>query len=351
MTRLLLAGTGLIGARHLAHIEAHPDLTLTGIVDPDPSRRAHGSAPGFESFDDVDVDVDGVVIATPTGSHATLTIEALTRGWHVLVEKPVADTLEAADAMIAAADGARRHVLVGHHRRHHPRVAKLHEMVTGGRIGVPVAASLMWLMRKPDAYFDVEWRAGFDGAPIKQNLIHDVDMLRWILGEVRDVAGLASNAIRGAARPESGGAVLRFESGAIATLTYADTTPTPWGFEAGTGESPHIPRTGQDSLRIAGTAGAVEFPSLRVWSGADHWNEEPRPSETKVDDAVPLIRQLEHFAEVIAGRAVPVVDAASARATLDVILRIEQTAGAIAKTRHHGVHNEPQPRFAQSKKE
>ncbi|UWQ16439.1 Gfo/Idh/MocA family protein [Jannaschia sp. M317] len=327
MTRLLLAGTGLIGTRHQAHIEAHPDLVLAGIIDPDPARRAHPTVPGFASIDDVDVAADGIVLATPTGSHAPLTIAAARRGWHVLVEKPVADTLENADAMIAAADAAGVKVLVGHHRRHHPRVAKLQAVLASGRLGQPVAASLMWLMKKPDDYFAVDWRAGIDGAPIKQNLIHDVDTLRWLFGEVTDVVGLASNAVRGAARPESGGAVLRFDSGVTATIAYADTTPTPWGFEAGTGESPHIPHTAQDSLRIACTHGAIEFPSLRVWSGAAHWNEEPKPTQEDAPDGIPLVRQLEHFAEVIAGRATPVVDAASARRTLEVILRIEETAG------------------------
>jgi len=326
MTRLLLAGTGLIGARHLAHIEAHPDLTLAGIIDPDPMRRAHSTAPGFSTLDDVDVPADGIVLATPTGTHAPLSIAAVERGWHVLVEKPVADSQEAADAMIAAALAAGRQILVGHHRRHHPRVVKLKEIVASGRLGRPVAASLLWLMRKPDDYFDVPWRAGIDGAPIRQNLIHEVDMLRWLLGEVTAVVGLGSNAVRGAARPESGGAVLRFEDGAVATLTYSDTTPTPWGFEAATGENPHIPRTGQDSLRIACTGGAVEFPSLRVWSGAADWSEAPTRSEIDAPDGIPLIRQLGHFAEVIAGRAAPLVDAASARRTLDVILRIEETA-------------------------
>ena len=328
MTRLLVAGTGLIGARHLAHIEAHPDLTLAGIVDPEPKVAA--KAPVFAAIGDVDVAADGIVIATPTATHAPLSIAALERGWHVLVEKPVADSLEAADAMIAAAERAGTRVLVGHHRRHHPRVAGLREIVASGRLGQPVAASLLWLMRKPDDYFDVDWRAGMDGSPIRQNLIHDVDMLRWVLGEVTEVVGLASNAVRGAARPESGGAVLRFDGGAVATVTYSDAAPTPWGYEAGTGENPHIPRTGQDSLRIACTKGAVEFPSLRVWSGARTWNEAPSPTETDVAEGVPLVRQLEHFAEVIAGRAEPVVDAASGRATLDVILRIEAASGMAA---------------------
>jgi predicted dehydrogenase len=326
MTRLLLAGTGLIGARHLAHIEGHPDLTLAGIVDPEPGRRRHGLAPGFASLDEVNVAADGIVIATPTSTHAPLTEAAVARGWHVLVEKPVAGSIAEADGMIAAARAARRQVLVGHHRRHHPRVAKLREIVASGRIGRPVTASLMWLMKKPEAYFDVPWRAGIDGAPIRQNLIHDVDMLRWCLGEVVDVAGFGSNAVRGAARPESGGAVLRFEGGAVATVTYADTTPTPWGFEAATGESPHIPVSGEDCLWIAGTSGAVSFPSLRVWTGAAHWGEAPAVETVEVQDGVPLVRQLEHFAEVIAGRAMPLCDAASGRANLAAVLAIEATA-------------------------
>ncbi len=322
MTRLLMAGTGLIGQRHMTHILDHPYLTLAGVIDPMPERRPEG-VPGFASLQDVDIAADGIVIATPTSTHAPLTLAALERGWHVLVEKPVADDLEAAQSMIDAARAVDRKILVGHHRRHHPRVAKLKEIISSGALGQPVTASMLWTMRKPDEYFDVAWRAGMDGAPIKQNLIHDVDTLRWLFGEVVHVSGFGSNAVRGAARTESGGAVLGFDGGMAVTIAFADTTPTPWGFEAGTGESPSIPKTGQDFLRIACTRGAVEFPSLRVWSGAASWNDLPEASDTPVDDAVPLIRQLEHFADVIAGRAEPLVSAEEARATLDVILQIE----------------------------
>lgn len=333
MTRLLIAGTGLIGHRHLRHIEEHPDLHLAGIVDPEPENRAHASAPGFASLDEVDVPADGIVLATPTSTHAPLTLAALDRGWHVLVEKPVADTPEAADAMVARSEATGLHVLVGHHRRYHPCVRMLKDILDSGRLGRPVAASLLWLMKKPDDYFDVDWRAGMDGAPVKQNLIHDVDILRWLFGDVVQVCGIGSNAVRGAARTESGGAVLGFDSGVTVTIAFADTTPTPWGFEAGTGESPSIPRTHQDSLRIACTHGAVEFPSLRVWSGAESWNEAPVREETEVAETVPLIRQLEHFADVIAGRADPIITARDARETLAAILQIEaatRPAGVVA---------------------
>lgn len=331
VTRLLVAGTGLIGHRHAAHIDAHPDLTLAGIIDPDPTRRAHPSTPGFASIKDVDVAAQGIVLATPTETHLPLTQAAAQRGWHVLVEKPVAETSAQADALIEATKVAGVHLLVGHHRRHHPRVARLKELLDEGHIGTPVAAQLMWLMRKPDDYFDVDWRKGMNGAPIKNNLIHDMDMLGWLFGPVADVTGFGSNAIRGAGRTESGGVALRFVSGVILTIVFADTTPTPWGFEAGTGESPAIPHTAQDSLRIAGTKGGIEFPSLTVWSGADTWTERPEPHVHQVAEGVPLLRQLEHFARVIAGHEAPLVTGEAGKAALEIIERIE------AATRPDGV--------------
>ena len=322
MTRLLVAGTGLIGARHLHFIEADPALTLAGVVDPAP--KAAADAPVFADLAAVDVPADGIVVATPTATHAALTIAALERGLHVLVEKPVADGLEAADRMIAAAAAHGRHVLVGHHRRHHPALARLREIVRGGAIGTPVAASVLWLMGKPDDYFDAPWRRGLDGGPVRQNLIHDVDMLRWLLGDVTAVAGLASNAVRGTARPESGGVALRFAGGAVATILYSDAAPSPWGWERAMGEAaPAIPYTGEDFLRVAGTAGSVEFPSLRVWSGAATWHDRPVPAREPVPAGEPLARQLAHFADVVAGRADPLCDAAAGRANLDVVLRVE----------------------------
>ena len=65
MTRLLVAGAGLIGARHAAHIAAHPEMELVGVIDPSPSVDTFG-APRFDRLEDVDVTAEGVVIATPS---------------------------------------------------------------------------------------------------------------------------------------------------------------------------------------------------------------------------------------------------------------------------------------------
>ena len=324
MVKLLLAGTGLIGHRHMQHILEHPDLELVGIIDPLITDEKIEGITTYHSLSDVNKRADGIILATPTETHADLTIQSLEMGLHVLVEKPVAASLLEADKMIRASEKTGLSILVGHHRRHHPLVNETINIIKSGKIGRPVAASLMWLMRKQDEYFDVDWRRGLDGGPVKQNLIHDVDTLRAFFGEIVSVVGLGTNMVRNAKRHENGGVVLGFDTGMVATITFSDATPTPWGFEAGTGESPYIPKTNQSSMFIACTNGGLEFPTLKLWSGASNWNEKPIMEHQDIPEAVPLVRQLEHFSDVIRGKVTPIVDAKSARETLAVILQIEQ---------------------------
>ena len=331
MVKLLLAGTGLIGHRHMQHILEHPDLELVGVIDPLITDEKIEGVKTYHSLNDVNNVAEGIILATPTDTHADLTIQSLEMGMHVLVEKPVAATLLEADKMINASEKTGLSILVGHHRRHHPLVNETINILNSGKIGRPVAASLMWLMRKQDEYFDVDWRRGIDGGPVKQNLIHDVDTLRAFFGEIVSVVGSGTNMVRNAKRHENGGVVLGFDTGMVATITFSDATPTPWGFEAGTGESPYIPKTNQSSMFIACTNGGLEFPTLKLWSGASNWNEKPIMEHQNISEAVPLVRQLEHFSDVIRGKAAPIVDAKSARETLAVILQIEQATMPAAK--------------------
>lgn len=324
MTRLLVAGGGQIGSRHIAHIIAHPHLTLAGVIDPDPAVRAGVDAPGFASIDAVDVPAHGIVLATPSDLHADHAGQSAARGWHMLIEKPVAGTMEQADRIVEATRAAGVRALVGHHRRYHPKVTALKEILQSGEIGVPVLASLIWALKKPDTYFDMPWRSGAQGSPVLINLVHEVDLLRFLLGEIIHVSGFGSRRVRGKEKLESGGVTLGFEDGCVATLAFSDATPSPWAFEAGTGENPNIAATRQDNLRIAGTVGAIEFPSLTIWSGAGDWSQAPVPVARPADGELPLVAQLTHFADVIAGRVEPHIDAEEARKSLEHTLKIER---------------------------
>ena len=116
MVKLLLAGTGLIGHRHMQHILEHPDLELVGIIDPVINDEQISGVKTYKSLNELNTVADGIILATPTDTHADLTIKSLEMGMHVLVEKPVAASLLEADKMIIASKKTGLHVLVGHHR-------------------------------------------------------------------------------------------------------------------------------------------------------------------------------------------------------------------------------------------
>lgn len=320
MKRLLVLGGGLIGIRHVQAVQAHPNCTLVGLVDPDPTIKT--DAPRFATLAEVTAPVDGVIIATPTHLHATHGIEAARRGWHMLIEKPVAGSVEKAQRLgqVLRATGVKS--LVGHHRRYHAPVQQLKQLLADQAIGRVITATLIWAMRKPDDYFQGNWRSA-GGSPVMINLVHDIDLLRFCLGEITASSALRGRSLRGAERVESGAIALAFENGATGTISFADTAPSPWGFEAGIGENPHIGVTGQDMLWITGTKGAVSFPSLTLWRGAD-WSDAAKRANLVRHENMhpPLMAQLDHFLEVMDGAA-PLIDVADATRSLAVAAQIE----------------------------
>ncbi|MFK7870029.1 MAG: Gfo/Idh/MocA family protein [Roseobacter sp.] len=320
MKRLLVVGGGLIGIRHCETIAAHPACELVGLVDPDMDIQI--DAPRYADIAEVTAPVDGVVIATPTALHAQMGIEAARRGWHMLIEKPVANDLVQSKALLAAVRRAKVGALVGHHRRYHAPVQQLRSLLKEGAVGRPVTATLIWAAAKPDAYFNGNWRAA-GGSPVMINLVHDIDLLRFLLGEIQQTSSLRGAGFRGKTRIESGAVALAFASGATGTITFADVAPSPWGFEAGTGENPNIGTTHQDMLWITGTKGAISFPSMQLWCGSD-WSKPAiqRPLTKAQNENPPLAAQLDHFLEVMDG-ATPLISVEDAIETLKTTLTIE----------------------------
>ncbi|MEM9636842.1 MAG: Gfo/Idh/MocA family oxidoreductase [Pseudomonadota bacterium] len=320
MKRILVVGGGLIGIRHVDAVQAHPGCALVGLADPDMSIAP--DVPRFADMAEVTDPVDGVVIATPTQLHARHGTYAAGRGWHMLIEKPVADDPADARALRDAVKRAGVGSLVGHHRRYHAPVQQLKSLIEKGAIGRVVCANLIWAMRKPDDYFAGNWRAA-GGSPVMINLVHDIDILRFVVGEIAAVSALRGAGLRGQGRIESGAVALAFENGATGSLSFADTSPSPWGFEAGTGENPNIGTTGQDMMWIMGTDGAISFPSMTLWSGTDWAQPARQVTVDKAENAKPpLAAQLDHFLQVIDG-APPLIDVADAARTLDIALQIE----------------------------
>jgi predicted dehydrogenase len=249
----------------------------------------------------------------------------------VLVEKPIADTLEDAQRIVALATEAGVQLLVGHHRRYNPLVQQARSIVRGGLLGKLVGVSVLWTLRKPDDYFEVTWRRSRPGGgPALINLIHDLDNLRFICGEIRQVQALASSAVRGFEVEDTLSLTIAFENGALGSMLVSDAVVAPWSYELNTGENPFYPQVEENCYHFVGTLGALAFPRMERWRYADEakagWQYPLLKSRPDIAYADPLQGQLEHFCRVIEGEEVPVVDGQDGTRSLAAVLAVLASA-------------------------
>lgn len=334
--RLAVIGAGLIGQKHAALIANSSAATLVGICDADPGRRSIAGqfqAPFFQSLESLltEVKPSGVIIATPNHAHASVAEICARHGVHLLVEKPIAETRADAERIMKAAEAAGVQVLVGHHRRHNPLIGETRRLIQTGVIGKLIGVNVLFTIRKPDDYFQVPWRTQRpSGGPALINLIHEIDSLRFICGEIGQVYAQSSSAVRGFAVEDSLVATLNFASGAFGTILLSDAAVAPWSYEATTGENPFYFRTSEDCYHFVGTQGSLAFPSLRIWHYSDPqlvgWQHPLVNSQQSIEASDPLVRQLEHFCRVIRGEEQPFVSAFDGTRSLAVIQAILESA-------------------------
>lgn len=333
--RIAVIGAGMFGQRHIAYLKREPRCEIAAIADPSPAAAEYAKAEGFRHFADYkamldEVQPEGAIIASPNALHVPMGLACAERSVHVLVEKPLADTVAAACELSEAAEHAGVALLVGHHRRHNPMLEKARELVQGGAIGKLTAVAALWLIRKPDDYFKVAWRREQGGGPILINLIHDIDDLRFVCGEIASVQAMVSNVVRGFPVEDTAAITLRFVGGALGTVTLSDAVPAPWSWELTTGESPIYPQRPENCYLFAGTAGSLTVPKLELWRyrGEQSWTAPLEKEKIEVAAEDPLTRQLRHFARVIRGEESPRVTGADATRTLAATLAVSESAAS-----------------------
>jgi predicted dehydrogenase len=329
--RLAVMGAGLIGKRHIEHVSREAELAA--VVDPSPAARAVAAAYGTPWFASLAALMDaqrpdGVIIATPNQLHVKNGLECVAARMPMLVEKPIADDVASAEALVAKAEAAGVPILVGHHRRHNPLIRRAREEIRSGRIGTVIAVQGMCWFHKPDDYFDVSWRREPGAGPVFLNLIHDIDLLRYLCGDVASVQALESNAVRANPVEETAGILLRFRNGVIGTITVSDTIVAPWSWELTAMENPAYPRTGQSCYMIGGTHGSLSIPDLGIWQypGKRSWWEPIARQSVSCGTDDPLALQIRHFAEVALGRAEPLVSGREGLETLKVSAAVKEAA-------------------------
>jgi predicted dehydrogenase len=142
---LAVIGAGAIGRMHAERARLHPQAEVVAIADPSPAAREFARQEGLRWFADYtpmldEVRPEGAIVATPNATHVDVGLACIARGILALIEKPVADDVEAAQQLSRAASDANVPLLVGHHRRHNPILRRAKEIVVSGRLGTPVTA-------------------------------------------------------------------------------------------------------------------------------------------------------------------------------------------------------------------
>ncbi|MBU8828963.1 Gfo/Idh/MocA family protein [Mycolicibacterium goodii] len=330
--RIGVIGAGVMGTKHAEYIAREQDATVVGVADPYTQTLAKRlGVPHYDNYRDLlcAPGIDAVIIANPNSAHVEATLAAIEAGVPALLEKPVAVSAADAAGLAAAVHASSGVVLVGHHRRHHPAVAKARELIAGGAIGRLVAVNGMWLTKKSDDYFDQQWRREPGGGVMLINLVHELDLARYLCGEVATIQAVSSTALRGFEVEDTAAVIVSFTNGAIGTFVLSDAAVAPWGWDQATQDDhqfPFVPDAPPWS--IAGTAGSLSFPQLQQFyhDGESNWYQPLSRRYAATDTGDSYTRQLKHFISVARGEAAPLVTVEDAAVSLALVEAARQAA-------------------------
>jgi UDP-N-acetylglucosamine 3-dehydrogenase len=216
--RVGVVGVGVMGSNHARVFAGLPGVTLVGIADPEPKQREFvAGALGCQGFADIDsllnAGVDAVTIAAPTHLHRDIAIACINRGIHLLVEKPIASTVEEGRAIITAARRAGVTLMVGHVERFNPAVQTIKDAIRGEDI---LSIAITRVGPFPPRMSNV--------GVVIDLAVHDIDLIRWFTdSEIVEVQPQLKSAV--AEREDIALLQFRTASGVLAHINTNWLTP------------------------------------------------------------------------------------------------------------------------------
>lgn len=297
-----VAGLGRAFTIMLPTLTRHAAVKLAAAADPRPEARARFEADfGARCHESVDAlvadpSIDAVYVATPHEHHAEHAIAALRAGKHVLVEKPMAVTLDEAHAMVAAAHAAKRQLVVGPSHSFDAPIGKTRALIAAGTFGrarMIHAAYFTDFLYRPRRPAELDTQRG--GGVVFSQAAHQVDVARLLAGG-RATSVRAHTGAWDAARSTEGAysALLAFEGGAFASLTYSGYAhydgdeAMEWIGELGTAKDASAHGAARRALaNVGGETAEIAAKNARNYGGGDF--RAPTPAE----------RWHEHFGSVV----------------------------------------------------
>ncbi len=270
MLKFALVGCGRIAKRHsellgLGQIQGAKLVAVCDIVEDRSKKLANQFSITY--YTDMHLmmqkeNIDVVVVLTESGYHAKNVIELAQYGKHIVVEKPMALTLDDADAMIQACDKAGCKLFVVKQNRFNVPVVKLREALEQGRFGKLVLGTVRVRWCRPQDYYDqAPWRGtwAMDGGVLTNQASHHVDMLEWMMGDVESVFARGATALANIEAEDTAVVTLKFRNGALGVIEATTATR---------------PNDLEGSISVLGEGGTVEIAGfavnkMKTWSFVD----------------------------------------------------------------------------------
>ena len=329
-----IVGTGLMGLQHIKAISKSKKANLHSIVDISDNAKKLSNKYKIPLYSDASSllksnQLDAVIVATPNQLHEKHTISFLKKKIPVLLEKPISDNIKSAKKIIISSKKNKTPLLIGYHRRHNAIVSKVKTIIRSGKLGNIVSANVLCWLYKHKEYFKETWRISRGGGPLGINLVHDIDMICYLLGSIRYVQAFTTNKTRKHKVEDTATVSLIFESGALCTLNISDTIVAPWSYELTAGENPAYPVTNQSAYMIGGTKGSIQFPNLKYWfykKERSWWNKIFLKSDINKKDDNTLVNQIDHFSDVVLKKVKPKVNGSDGLNSLKIFAAITKSA-------------------------
>src|SRR5215469_15072399 len=328
-----IIGAGVIATTHAEAITRAPGARLAAVTDTSlESAKRLAELSGCAAEPDIDAllardDVDIVAVCVPSGLHAEVGVAAAAAGKHLIVEKPIDVTLEAADRLIGAARATGVKLTVISQHRFDPGIVELRRLIEDGALGTLLLGEASTKWYRSQAYYNSgAWRGtwALDGGSLLNQGIHYLDLLLWSMGPVIEVTALFATQTHQIEAEDAALAVLRFASGAVGTVV-ASTAVYP-GFA--------------QRLEISGTDGTVVIEDgeiVRCELSVERADPGPRgtaggraPSAAAANPAglgiASHAAQIGDLLDAIEEGRPPAVTAEDGRAALEVVCAVYESA-------------------------
>lgn len=256
-----------------------------------------------------DEDIDVVTIATISGYHAEQAIDCLNHNKHILIEKPMALSLEDADKIIKLGKEKNKKVCVSHQNRFSPAVQKLRRAIDEGRFGKLIHGTARTLWTRDDNYYaQASWRGTkeLDGGTLMNQCIHNIDLLQWMMGgEVERLSSETDTFIRKIETEDFGALLIRFKNGTVGIVE---------------GSVCVYPKNLEESLSIFGEKGTVVISGneIKTWKFEDERDYDYVELDGSNLGHTPLYEDL---IEAIRENREPLVNGEEGRKAIELILR------------------------------